>query len=49
MSSKGTRVRSIRISDQTHRALADWGERNLGTRKFTAVVKHLIDKALGGK
>lgn len=47
--SKGTRVRSIRISDITHAALADWGERNLGTRKFTAIVKYLIDRALGGK
>jgi len=47
--SKGTRVRSIRISDNTHSALADWGERNLGTRKFTAIVKYLIEKALGGR
>ena len=47
--SKGTRVRSIRIPDSTHQALADWGERHIGSRKFTAIVKHLIERALGGK
>ena len=45
--SKGTKVRSIRITDSTYYALQRWGQNHLGTTKFSVIVRHIIATTIG--
>lgn len=45
--SKGTRVRSFRLSDGAAKRLIEWGKANLQTDNLSTIVRHLIFATIG--
>lgn len=45
--SKGSPVRTFRLSTAKYRRVIEWGIEHIGSRNFSRIVTYMIDSALG--